>query len=384
MANDVFANGREISCKSGSGKSICAFPDPCWTPPDKVPPTPLGVVVPYPNTGKASDTTSGSKKVKISKKEVMLKNRSYFKKSMGDEAGCAAKKGFVTSVNRGKVYFIAWSMDVLIEGENVVRHLDMTTHNHASPIGDTPPTVHADTQALDPEDCKKAKKEYEEECTPVDPNKECTESCKEKQKCILVAKKNDKKECCKGHNTGDHLVEAASFANMRPSSRNKKKSKFRWISGCEKYDAEKAACVCVKGHSWHSQEHGINSCFRFVGALNCGPGSIPVSTLAGTAMPEPMTFPRTTTYGEAKKNAAKALGASFPDSNCKEECILAQMKEFDEKNGVNIPDDQPVRAVTNISTLDKIRDRVAKISSEAVQRLEGLISLSASPGAAGV
>ena len=41
----------------------------------------------------------------------------------------------MTSVNRGKVYFIAWSMDVKAEGENVVRHLDMTTHNHASPSG---------------------------------------------------------------------------------------------------------------------------------------------------------------------------------------------------------------------------------------------------------
>ena len=57
----------------------------------------------------------------------MLKNKSYFKKSTGDEAGCAAKKGVITSVNRGKVYFIAWSMDVKVEGENVVRHLDMTT-----------------------------------------------------------------------------------------------------------------------------------------------------------------------------------------------------------------------------------------------------------------
>jgi hypothetical protein len=35
----------------------------------------------------AKDTSSGSKKVKISGKEVMLKNKSYFKTSMGDEAG---------------------------------------------------------------------------------------------------------------------------------------------------------------------------------------------------------------------------------------------------------------------------------------------------------
>ncbi len=65
MANDVFANGREVSCKKADGKSICAFPDVCMTPPEN-PATPPGVPVPYPNTGMAKDMTSGSKKVKIS------------------------------------------------------------------------------------------------------------------------------------------------------------------------------------------------------------------------------------------------------------------------------------------------------------------------------
>ncbi|MBM9960958.1 DUF4150 domain-containing protein, partial [Pseudomonas aeruginosa] len=50
MANEVYANGRELSCKSASGKSIASFPDVCFTPP-QAPPTPLGVPVPYPNTG---------------------------------------------------------------------------------------------------------------------------------------------------------------------------------------------------------------------------------------------------------------------------------------------------------------------------------------------
>ncbi|WP_303721764.1 DUF4150 domain-containing protein, partial [Malonomonas rubra] len=138
MSNNVFANGREISCKAASGKTICAMPDVCMTPPEN-PATPPGVPVPYPNTGMASDTTKGSKKVKISNKEVGLKNKSYFKKSVGDEAGSAAKKGVITSTNRGKVYFNSWSMDVKVEGANVVRHLDITTHNHASQIGQTPP-----------------------------------------------------------------------------------------------------------------------------------------------------------------------------------------------------------------------------------------------------
>ncbi len=147
MANDVFANGREIACKAGSGKTICAFPDVCFTPPEN-PATPPGVPVPYPNTGFASDTTKGSKSVKISDKEIMLKNKSCFKKSTGDEAGCAAKKGVITSTNKGEVYFKAWSMDVKVEGENVDRHLDLTTNNHASDPGDTPPMLFTDEMFL--------------------------------------------------------------------------------------------------------------------------------------------------------------------------------------------------------------------------------------------
>jgi hypothetical protein len=134
MADDVYANSMEISCQAASGKSICAFPDVCFTPP-QTPATPPGVPIPYPNTGMSSDTSDGSRTVKISGKEVMLKNKSYFKKSFGDEAGCAPKKGIINSKTSGKVYFKAWSMDVKIEGENVVRHLDITTHNHASDIG---------------------------------------------------------------------------------------------------------------------------------------------------------------------------------------------------------------------------------------------------------
>ncbi|NML16532.1 DUF4150 domain-containing protein [Azohydromonas caseinilytica] len=133
MSDQVFANGMEISCKAASqGKSICAFPDVCFTPP-QTPATPTGVPVPYPNTGMASDCTDGSTSVQISGQEVMLKDKSYFKKSTGDEAGSAPKKGLITGTIQGKVYFVSWSMDVLVEQENVVRHLDSTTHNHACP-----------------------------------------------------------------------------------------------------------------------------------------------------------------------------------------------------------------------------------------------------------
>src|SRR5881394_3532443 len=110
MSNEVYANGMEVSCKAAAGKSICAFPDVCFTPP-MTPATPPGVPIPYPNTGMASDTTDGSKTVKISGQEVMLKNKSYYKTSMGDEAGSAPKKNLITSKIKGKVFFQAWSMD---------------------------------------------------------------------------------------------------------------------------------------------------------------------------------------------------------------------------------------------------------------------------------
>ena len=130
MSNQVYANMMEVSCKAASGKSICAFPDVCFTPP-QTPATPPGVPIPYPNTGMSSDTSDGSTSVKISGEQVMLKDKSHFKSSVGDEAGCAPKKNVVTSKTKGKVFFVAWSMDVKIEGENVVRNLDLTTHNHA-------------------------------------------------------------------------------------------------------------------------------------------------------------------------------------------------------------------------------------------------------------
>src|SRR5690348_6668760 len=187
MANEVYANGREISCKAGSGKSIAAFPDVCFTPP-QTPATPPGVPIPYPNTGMASDATEGSKTVQISGQEVMLKNQSYFKKSTGDEAGNAPKKGVVTSQNTGKVYFSAWSMDVKFEGQNVVRHLDLTTHNHASFPGNTPTWPYIDESASDKgKGCETERAAEEKACGGKTRAQQCRDpKCKEAQKCMLL------------------------------------------------------------------------------------------------------------------------------------------------------------------------------------------------------
>lgn len=135
---DVYANGLEISGKASDAKTIAAMPDVCFTPPEN-PATPPGVPIPYPSFGMASDTESGTATVFISGKSVNIKNKSDESKTSGTEAGCAAKKGVITSKNTGKKYFNSWSGDVKFEGEPVIRFTDLATHNHASPSGNAPP-----------------------------------------------------------------------------------------------------------------------------------------------------------------------------------------------------------------------------------------------------
>src|SRR5215472_17023180 len=142
MANEVYANGMEIACKAAAGKSIAAFPDTCLTPP----PPPAGPIpVPYPNTAYASDTTKGTTTVMISGQEIMMKDQSTFKKSTGDEAATRAQgMGVVTHIIQGEASFIAWSMDVKIEGHNVDRHLDQMMHNEQCSPANTCPRLSQD------------------------------------------------------------------------------------------------------------------------------------------------------------------------------------------------------------------------------------------------
>jgi hypothetical protein len=153
MGNAVFANCNEVSCKSGAGKVIAAFPDVCLTPPSP-PAGPLPI--PYPVSSFSSDTSDGSRSVKIGGKEVMLKDKSHFKKCTGDEAATKSQgMGVITQNITGKVYFAAWSMDVKIEGQNACRHLDITTSNHRSQTGQTPPLPEMENMSL-PADLKEA------------------------------------------------------------------------------------------------------------------------------------------------------------------------------------------------------------------------------------
>jgi len=331
MGNEVFANGREVSCKAADGKSICAFPDVCFTPP-QTPATPPGVPIPYPNTGFAKDTTKGSKSVKITNKEVMLKNKSYFKTSTGDEAGCAPKKGVMTSKIKGKIYFTAWSMDVKFEGKNVVRHLDLTTHNHSSQPGQTPPWPYADSMAIEngktDDPCARDKKKEEEACanyTPygtedacvvaglADPNdpmdtikpnthskakkmiddrkKSAANDCINARRCRLQPYSKAKKGkggCCPAQ-TGNHVIPASYF------------------DGISEYKYNDAPTMCVIGSSWHSGNHQY---------LHTGQSILDdfYKDSKGTVSVQ-----------QAARNGGQVQKEVFKEQGCDEKCIEAQV-----------------------------------------------------------
>jgi hypothetical protein len=359
MANDVFANGREISCKAADGKSICAFPDVCFTPPEN-PATPPGVPIPYPNTAFAKDTTSGSKTVKITNKEVMLKNQSYFKTSTGDEAGCAAKKGIVTSKIKGKVYFTSWSMDVKIEGENAVRHLDLTTHNHGSSICNTPPIAYADRMALilTSFDCQKELERIEDECDPPEEKAICPDTrvvdevktnqrliqqqhpigsqerkdaqdiveialdqyamevkenkCLDALRCALVSFNRANAGACCPPQTPEHLIPSSQFGPNRGA-------------GHPNYKEGRAPCLCAEGGK-STGSHGLLGASRRKYIEDHG---IPVnsSNLVWTM-----------------EDSAKcgAYAAHEVDKDCSEACIESQLKRG--HNNMRIDDSEPLNS----------------------------------------
>lgn len=338
MSNKVFANNREVSCKQGSGKSICAFPDVCFTPPT-TPATPPGVPIPYPNTGLDSDCTSGSTSVKVSGQEIMLKNKSYFKQSTGDEAGCAPKKGIITSVNKGKVYFTVWSMDVKVEGENVVRHLDLTTHNHNPAPGQTAPWPFASAPAAgsgkkDP--CEGERKREQAACKdykkPGGKNvcaeaglnlsikkqraknlnwnakalnamssKGAAEKCLKARRCRLVpynAPKDGFNGCCPSQ-TPDHVIPKSSFYK-------KSVAKGKKLPGWAGYKPRSAPCMCAEGPSNTEGNHGLrHTAHKYLGR-KVGAGN-------------------TQSYAKERDLSIKSAQKAFKGSNCSKKCLKAQL-----------------------------------------------------------
>src|ERR1017187_4002245 len=125
MADNVFINGRAAVHAGSAGKSI-AFPDVCLCPPSP----PAGPIpTPLPNTAQAMDLQGGATTVTIEGNPV-AHAQSFIAQSTGNEVAQATGGGVVTHMVKGAAYFQTFSMDVFIEGQPAVRHLDLLTHNH--------------------------------------------------------------------------------------------------------------------------------------------------------------------------------------------------------------------------------------------------------------
>lgn len=362
MGNNVFANGREIACKAADGKAIAAFPDVCFTPP-QTPATPPGVPIPYPNTAYAKDTTKGSKHVKISSKEVMLKNSSYFKTSTGDEAGSAPKKGIINSKTKGKVYFNSWSMDVKIEAQNAVRHLDMTTHNHASPLGNEgAPWPYLDAAALADTNhpCNKYNDDVIENCPPPKkslargedfsggklvakpvpgPQDNTSSKCCNARKCMLVPE-SPKSRCSRCGKTPHHPVPVADLSTPRQPHPVSGKLKERGEPLFDGYKHNKAPSICLEGKD-HNKREGPTEKLMEHGRVGRG------YVVKRDAM---LGDRKKFKFVEASPCAAEAVK---DETECDQDCIQKQLDAGHEAMGVDKEAPKMRRGETRAPDLEK-------------------------------
>jgi len=378
MANQVYANGMEIACKAAAGKSMAAFPDTCLSPPSP-PAGPLPV--PYPNTAFASDTTNGSTTVMISGQEVMLKDQSTFKKSTGNEAATKSLgMGVVTHTIQGEASFIAWSMDVKIEGQNVDRHLDLMLHNEQCTTTNTAPFVYVDQSAFGSQSaCAGDKDKMETACDGqkrkcpgvlnvakktqrqqmglaanernemfaefedvVDEDASATaraaaaaeaqadaDECVKRARCYLrpYEPKNDQDGCCPGQ-TGHHIPPKACFKN----------SSGRYRGG---YSPSSALVVCMEGMNQHCGSHGKNhAAIEYI-----------AETVYGKAVDKPCS---------AKEYNSICATAVAAQCGCDKECIEAQLNQQCKDTGVD--------TVTHVNTASS-----AGVTPELKKDIRGVV-----------
>lgn len=122
----LYANGRSVLHQGDGHTQTAIAPDVCKTP------SPAGPLpVPYVNRASDGDLTQGSKSVRVYGHPVALKDSSL-STSTGDEPGTAGG-GLISSKIQGRLVFLTASLDVVVEGQGVVRFLDTFLANANTP-----------------------------------------------------------------------------------------------------------------------------------------------------------------------------------------------------------------------------------------------------------
>jgi hypothetical protein len=264
--------------------------------------------------------------VKISGQEVMLKNKSCFKKSTGDEAGCAPKKGVINSKITGKVFFNAWSMDVKVEGENVVRNLDLTTGNHGSNANEAVPWPYQDAVAMSAPDHPCAKNgqvaAVSANCkAPIagDASPECCAA----RRCVLVPEMpRSNCEAC-GGKTPHHPIPVAELSASRLPGQARGTSRY------PKYSSGAAPCLCVDGTD-HDARDPVSTQLMEHGRVGAK-----FAQLRNARLPKGTKLGASYDFSIALDCGAKAVSES---TDCDEDCTRKQLEEAHRSLGVEPTD----------------------------------------------
>jgi hypothetical protein len=231
----------------------------------------------------------------------------------------------VTSKIKGKANFIAWSMDVKFEGENVPRHLDLTGHNEASDPPNTPPWPYLDSMALDQSTnpCNKSgdAKKVTDNCSDPITNDYSADCC-EARKCVLVPYSPNK--CCsKGGKqmTPHHIVPKSQFKEIGKAGQA--------IIGT--YNSDKAPCICEDGTSHSTGTHGQIHTITNNATVN-HPTVLPNVSATGKSIKPDARW-------KASDAEAVGAGATAEVTECDEACVQAQLRSGHAKMGVKPDDD---------------------------------------------
>ena len=161
----VIVNNQTVVHRTAGGIAQ-VFPDVCRTP---APPSPTPVIIPYSNIAVSSTLSKGSTTVTCDGSPVMLRS-SNFATSTGDEPGTLLGVG--SNAVKGTAKPVIASMDVKIDGDNVVRRMDLVVQNGGAGTGNTAPApvmvmpiLAVGATAVDPELPKVTRLEW----VPADP-----------------------------------------------------------------------------------------------------------------------------------------------------------------------------------------------------------------------
>jgi len=376
MSSHVFANGREVLCAVSTGKVLAAFPDVCLSPPGP----PAGPIpIPYPNFAKAADVANGSRQVFIKGKPIIKRSSSYLKKITGDEAATRSFGGSViTHTITGTAWFQSWSPNVFVEGEEVVRHLDLCTTNHAAQaLGATPPM--AAMASIDPPSssggaCDASRGAIAEQCDS-DEKKACPDAttlnqaktslkdererlkaltpkptkanikiqtqrhkddvrdeyqdyakqiarnpCRQALRCELTPFADS--NCCEPQ-TPHHVVDVCSF--LQPGQRKLPKAQQQKRPGCSGYDENKALCVCAEGGN-NTGTHGLLHLKQRQWSQKWKETQQQQVTAGSAAAPW--------TLATAVQCGVTSIAKVFPLSNCDQDCLTQKLMDNHQRMGI--------------------------------------------------